>query len=65
MAAAFAPKPTTVSVEAAKIENWPPQLTAIGTLRAYQGIIDRAAGGGQHLRHPSRIRAATSRPATS
>ncbi len=46
MAAAFAPKPTTVSVEAARMEKWPPQLTAIGTLRAYQGIIiaPQAAG---------------------
>ena len=46
MAAAFAPKPTTVSVEAAKIEKWPPQLNAIGTLRAYQGIsiAPQAAG---------------------
>ena len=46
MAAAFAPKPTAVSVEAARMEKWPPQLTAIGTLRAYQGIIiaPQAAG---------------------
>jgi membrane fusion protein, multidrug efflux system len=46
MAAAFAPKPTTVSVEAARIEKWPPQLNAIGTLRAYQGIsiAPQAAG---------------------
>ena len=46
MAAAFAPKPTTVSVEAARIEKWSPQLTAIGTLRAYQGIMiaPQAAG---------------------
>ena len=46
MAAAFAPKPTAVSVEAARIEQWPPQLTAIGTLRAYQGIsiAPQAAG---------------------
>ncbi len=46
MAAAFAPKPTAVSVEAARIEKWPPQLTAIGTLRAFQGIIiaPQAAG---------------------
>src|SRR5271166_2822334 len=46
MAAAFAPKPTAVSVEAARIEQWPPQLTAIGTLRAYQGIMiaPQAAG---------------------
>ncbi len=46
MAAAFAPKPTTVSVEAARMEKWPPQLTAIGTLRAYQGIsiAPQAAG---------------------
>ncbi len=46
MSAAFAPKPTAVSVEAARVEKWPPQLTAIGTLRAYQGIIiaPQAAG---------------------
>src|SRR5271165_2887553 len=46
MAAAFAPKPTAVSVEAARIEQWPPQLGAIGTLRAYQGIMiaPQAAG---------------------
>ncbi|RBP06406.1 membrane fusion protein (multidrug efflux system)/multidrug efflux system membrane fusion protein [Roseiarcus fermentans] len=39
MAAAFAPKPTTVSVSPATMEQWPPALTAIGTLRAYQGIF--------------------------
>ncbi|HVP99621.1 MAG TPA: efflux RND transporter periplasmic adaptor subunit, partial [Roseiarcus sp.] len=46
MAAAFAPKPTAVSVEAARIERWPPQLTAIGSLRAYQGVViaPQAAG---------------------
>jgi RND family efflux transporter MFP subunit len=46
MSAAFAPKPTTVSAEDARIEQWPPQLTAIGTLRAYEGIIiaPQAAG---------------------
>ena len=46
MAAAFAPKPTTVTVEAARIEKWPPELTAIGTLRAFQGvaIAPQAAG---------------------
>jgi RND family efflux transporter MFP subunit len=32
--AAFAPKPT-----AAKVEQWPPQLEAIGTVRAFQGIV--------------------------
>ncbi len=44
--AAFAPKPTTVTVEAAKIEKWAPELTAIGTLRAIQGvaIAPQAAG---------------------
>ncbi len=44
--AAFAPKPTAVTAEAAKVEKWPPQLTAIGTLRAYQGVIiaPQAAG---------------------
>jgi membrane fusion protein (multidrug efflux system) len=46
ISAAFAPKPTAVSVEEARIEQWQPQLTAIGTLRAYQGIIiaPQAAG---------------------
>jgi membrane fusion protein, multidrug efflux system len=46
ISAAFAPKPTTVSVEPARIEKWPPQLTAIGTLRAFQGvaIAPQAAG---------------------
>ena len=46
ISAAFAPKPTAVSVEAVKKEKWPPQLTAIGTLRAYQGIAiaPQAAG---------------------
>jgi membrane fusion protein, multidrug efflux system len=46
IAAAFAPKPTAVAVEAAKTEDWPPELTAIGTLRAYQGVIiaPQAAG---------------------
>ena len=38
LAAAFAPKPTAVSAEAATIEKWPPKLAAIGSLRAYQGI---------------------------
>jgi membrane fusion protein (multidrug efflux system) len=44
--AAFAPKPTAVTAEAVKAENWPPELTAIGTLRAYQGVIiaPQAAG---------------------
>lgn len=39
ISAAFAPKPTAVAVEAAKPEQWPPQLAAIGTLRAFQGIV--------------------------
>ena len=38
LAAAFAPKPTAVSVETAGIEKWPPRMTAIGSLRAFQGI---------------------------
>jgi membrane fusion protein, multidrug efflux system len=44
--AAFAPKPTAVAAEAVKAEKWPPELTAIGTLRAYQGVIiaPQAAG---------------------
>ena len=39
ISAAFAPKPTAVAVEAAKVEQWPPQLSAIGSLRAFQGIV--------------------------
>jgi len=39
ISAAFAPKPTAVAVEAAKVEEWPPQLSAIGSLRAFQGIV--------------------------
>jgi len=38
LAQAFAPKPTAVSVEAVRMEPWAPQLSAIGTVRAYQGI---------------------------
>jgi len=38
LSAAFAPKPTAVAVETAKTEQWPPRLTAIGTLRAFQGV---------------------------
>ena len=46
MAAAFAPKPTSVAAEVVRAEKWPPELTAIGTLRAYQGVIiaPQAAG---------------------
>jgi membrane fusion protein, multidrug efflux system len=46
ISAAFAPKPTAVAAEAVKAEKWPPALTAIGTLRAYQGILiaPQAAG---------------------
>ena len=33
-------------VEAARIETWPPQLTAIGTLRAYQGVAIAPQVGG-------------------
>jgi RND family efflux transporter MFP subunit len=46
ISAAFAPKPTTVVVEAARTEMWPPQLTAIGTLRAYQGVVIAPQVGG-------------------
>jgi membrane fusion protein, multidrug efflux system len=44
--AAFAPKPTAVTAEAARVEKWPPELMGIGTLRAYQGVIiaPQAAG---------------------
>ena len=38
IATAFAPKPSAVSAEAAKMEKWPPLMPAIGTLRAYQSI---------------------------
>jgi RND family efflux transporter MFP subunit len=38
ISAAFAPKPTAVTAEAVKVENWPPELMAIGTLRAMQGV---------------------------
>ncbi|HEY1864838.1 MAG TPA: efflux RND transporter periplasmic adaptor subunit, partial [Roseiarcus sp.] len=46
ISAAFAPKPTAVTAEAVKVEKWSPELTAIGTLRAYQGvaIAPQAAG---------------------
>ena len=39
-------KPTTVDVEPARMESWTPELTAIGTLRAYQGVTmaPQAAG---------------------
>jgi len=39
ISAAFVPKPTAVWTQPATMERWPPQLTAIGTLRAYQGIF--------------------------
>ena len=39
ISAAFAPKPTAVAAEAVRAEKWPPELTAIGTLRAYQGVL--------------------------
>jgi membrane fusion protein (multidrug efflux system) len=44
--AAFASKPVAVTAEAATVEKWLPELTAIGTLRAYQGVIitPQAAG---------------------
>ena len=38
IAAAFAPKPSAVSAEPATMEKWTPQMPAIGTLRAFQGI---------------------------
>jgi len=46
ISASFAPKPTSVAVEAARIEQWRPQLTAIGTLRAYQGVAVAPQIGG-------------------
>jgi RND family efflux transporter MFP subunit len=39
ISAAFAPKPTAVWAQPATYEQWPPQLSAIGSLRAYQGIF--------------------------
>jgi membrane fusion protein, multidrug efflux system len=53
--AAFAPKPTAVTAEAVKVENWPPELTAIGTLRAMQGvaIAPQAAGDVTAIRFQS------------
>jgi RND family efflux transporter MFP subunit len=39
ISAAFAPKPTSVAGEPARFEKWPPELSAIGSLRAYQGIF--------------------------
>jgi membrane fusion protein, multidrug efflux system len=38
IATAFAPKPSAVSAEQATMEKWTPQMPAIGSLRAYQGI---------------------------
>jgi membrane fusion protein, multidrug efflux system len=38
IAAAFTPKPSAVAAEPATLEKWTPQLPAIGTLRAFQGI---------------------------
>jgi membrane fusion protein (multidrug efflux system) len=38
IAAAFAPKPSSVSAEPAVMEKWTPRMPAIGTLRAFQGI---------------------------
>src|SRR5271169_2123433 len=53
--AAFAPKPTTVTAEAARVEQWRPELTAIGTLRAFQGvaIAPQAAGDVTAIRFES------------
>jgi len=55
MSAALAPKPSAVSVETVKLEKWPPQLTAIGTLRAYEGvaIASQAAGDVTAIRFES------------
>ena len=38
IAKVFAPKPSAVSAEPATIEKWTPQLPAIGSVRAFQGI---------------------------
>ena len=53
--AAFAPKPTTVTAEAARVEQWRPELTAIGTLRAYPGRRHRAASRRRRDGDPFRI----------
>jgi membrane fusion protein (multidrug efflux system) len=44
--ATLAPKPTAVTAEVATVENWSPELTAVGTLRAYEAVIitPQAAG---------------------
>ncbi len=39
ISAAFAPKPTAVWAVEARNEKWPPQLSAIGSLRANEGIF--------------------------
>jgi RND family efflux transporter MFP subunit len=39
ISAAFAPKPTAVWAQPATYQQWSPQLSAIGSLRAYQGIF--------------------------
>jgi RND family efflux transporter MFP subunit len=55
ISASFAPKPTTVAAEVARIEKWPPELRAIGTLRAYQGVAlaPQAAGDVTAIRFES------------
>jgi membrane fusion protein (multidrug efflux system) len=63
ISAAFASKPTTVTAEAAKVEQWQPELTAIGTLRAFQGVIiaPQAAGvvTGKHFESGDDVEAGT------
>ena len=46
LSAAFVPKPTSVWARPVTVDRWPPQISAIGTLRAYQGIFiaPQAAG---------------------
>ncbi len=59
--AAFAPKPTAVCGRGGEIEQWPPQLTAIGTLRAYQGIFIAPQVGRRSSRRSISNRARTSK----
>ena len=63
ISAAFAPKPTAVSAEPVKVEKWPPQLPAIGTLARLSGHRHRAAGRGRGHARSISSRAKTSRRA--
>ena len=54
IAAAFAPKPSTVSAEPAKMEKWAPQLPAIGTFAPCRASTSRRRWRGRH-RDPVQI----------